>query len=260
MARKKKPSLISRVTFKILRFFFKLFYKRTNIEGIENIPKSNTVIVANHAQLNGPIIAELYMPENYYIWANGQMVRCRDVPAYAMEDFFPYKSKWTRPVYKLVSYILALLLPCVINNARAILVYRDARIVSTFKTTMRRLTEGNNIVIFPECHKRCNNIVNEFQENFIDIARLYYKRTGIELTFVPMYIAPKMGKAYVGTPTRFDSSCDITEERSRIAEYLSEEITRLGRSLPEHVVVPFDNISEKDYISNKSFDLIPGEN
>lgn len=222
------------------------------------MPERNTIIVANHAQLNGPIIAELFMPDNCFIWANGQMFSAKDVPDYAMADFFPFKSRWMRPIYRLASYLLAPIMPCMMENSRAIPVYRDARIVSTFRTTIRLLNEGKSILIFPECHKKLNNIINEMQENFVDAAKLYYKRTGIELDFLPMYIAPDMNKVFIGHAIKFDSSRDISKERHRIVSYLAESITEMGRSLPEHTVIPFDNISRNEYISNKSFDLLPG--
>lgn len=257
MKKVKKTSLPSKIIFKTLIFFAKIFYKKTEIVGIERLLGGNKIIVSNHAQLNGPIIGELFMPENCYIWANGQMVRCREVHKYAMNDFFSYKSQRIQPIYNFASYLLAFLLPCVINNARTIPVYRDARIVSTFRATIKHLENGDSILIFPEKHEKYNNIVNKFQENFIDVARLYYKKTGIELTFLPMYVAPNMSKAYIGEGIRFDSNKSIGEERERISTYLSDEITKIGRSLPRHTVVPFDNISRKQYITNKDTDRIP---
>ena len=254
----KKTSLPSRVVFKTFNFTGKIAYRKTKIIGIENIPAENTVIVANHAQLNGPIIAQLFMPENCYIWANGQMFDPRDVPSYAMEDFFPFKNKVQRPIFRVASYILAPLMPCIIKNARAIPVYHDARIVSTFKRTIKMLSEGRNILIFPECHEKCNNIINRFRDNFVDVARLYYKRTGSLLKFVPMYIAPNLHRCYFGREIDYNPLSEAVEERHRITEHLASEITRLGRSLPEHTVIPFDNISSKKYISNKAFDSLPG--
>ena len=257
MKKRRKSSVISRVVFRIFKFFARLFYKKTEIIGLDKAHTNDVIFVANHAQLNGPIIGELFMPENCYIWANGQMVRAREVPKYAMEDFFPYKRGLTRPFYKLASYLLAPLLPCIINNARAIPVFRDARIVSTLKNTVRHLSEGNTILIFPECHEKRNNIVNEFQKNFVEVARLYHRRFKRTISFVPMYIAPDLGKVYVGEGISFDPLSDPSCEKERIVNYLMSSITAMGRSLPEHTVVPFDNISRKQYITNKNVDALP---
>ena len=101
-----------------------------------------------------------------------------------------------------------------------------------------------------------NNIVYEFQEGFVDIARLYYKRTGQELSFVPLYIAPKLRKMYLGTPIRFCADAAKEEEPRRICHYLMEEITAMARALPEHTVIPYRNIPKKYYPSNLSEEAI----
>lgn len=255
--RNKRPSPISKYVFKACKSVTRLVYSKMKIIGIEDIPSENTVIVANHAQLSGPIIAELYMPENCFIWANGQMMSYKDVPEYAMEDFFSYKKPWQRPVFRIVSYLLAPILPCVMKNARVIPVYHDARIASTLKSTVKMLAEGKNILIFPECHIKCNNIINQMQESFVDVAKLYYKRTRKCLNFLPMYIAPKLHRCYFGEMIRFDPNENISDERHRITEHIAVEITRIGCMLPEHTVIPFDNISRKEYISNKDVDSLP---
>ena len=42
----------------------------------------------------------------------------------------------------------------------------------------------------------------------------------------------------------------MDEERSRIREYLMESITGLACAMPEHAVIPYRNISKKEYPSN----------
>ena len=111
------------------------------------------------------------------------------------------------------------------------------------------------MLIFPEKDEKYNNILYKFQDKFIDVAKLYYKKTGIELNFVPMYIAPKMKKAYIGEGITFNSQNPIEEERKRICNYLSDEITRIARELPEHIVVPYRNIPKKYYLTNKALEF-----
>lgn len=255
---KKRTSLPSKFVFKILKFFVSIKYRKIKIDGLEDLPECDTIIVANHAQLNGPIIAELFMPENCYIWANGQMTDFREVPSYAMEDFFPYKKGWKRVFYKIASYLMAPLLPCIIKNARAIPVYHDIRLASTIKNTIRKLSAGKIILIFPEKHEKRNNIINQFREHFVDVARIYHRRTGKTISFIPMYIAPKLNYCCFGKKILFDPNADISFERHRITEFLEEEITSLGRSMPDHIVIPFDNISRGQYVSNKETNHISG--
>ena len=236
--------------YRVIRWLVKTFYPKIGVEGEENLPEEASIIVGNHSQMNGPIACELYTPGKHYIWCAGEMMHLKDVPGYAYQDFWSGKPKATRWFYKLLSYIIAPLSVCVFNNAHTIGVYHDPRILSTFKQTVQRLQEGNHVVIFPEHSVPYNHIICEFQDKFIDAARLYYKRTKKEVSFVPMYLAPALRKMYFGKPIRFRADNPMEEERRRIAEYLMREITEIAISLPEHTVVPYNNIPKKDYGSN----------
>ena len=238
--------------YKIIKWLVWLFYPKMEVVGTENLPEGEAIIVGNHTQMNGPIASELYLTGNRYTWCAGQMMNTKEVPDYAYKDFWSGKPKLSRPFYKLLSYIIAPLASLIFNNANTIAVYRDNRIMSTFRTTVNKLSDGAKVVIFPEHDKKYNNIIYDFQDKFIDIARLYHKRTGKELMFVPLYIAPKLKKMYLGKPIRFSSETPIEEERRRICDYLMNEITDIARSLPKHTVIPYRNIPKKYYPTNIS--------
>lgn len=243
---KDKKSLAYRVILRMLR----IVYPKMEIIGKENLPDEPVVIVANHTQMNGPIACELNFPENRYTWCAGEMMNLKEVPAYAYQDFWSGKPKYIRWFYRLASYAIAPLSVIVFNNANTIPVYRDARILTTLRTSLTRLMEGANVVIFPECDREYNNILYQFQEGFVDVARLYRKKTGKELTFVPMYIAPKLRQMHIGTPVSFCSENPIEQERQRICDCMMNEITRIAASLPLHTVVPYRNIPKRNYPKN----------
>ena len=236
--------------YRFIKGLVRFFYPKTQAVGVENLPPESAIIVGNHSQMNGPIVCELYFPGERYTWCAGQMMHLKEVPAYAYQDFWSQKPKFFRWFYKLLSYLIAPLSVCVFNNANTIAVYRDARIVSTFKNTVNRLCEGASVVIFPEHDVPNNHIVYEFQDKFIDVARLYYRKTGKELAFVPMYIAPALRKTYFGKPIRFNAAAPMEHERRRICDYLMRQITDIACSLPAHTVVPYRNIPKKDYPMN----------
>lgn len=252
---KKKTS----VAFRIIKSIIRFFYPKMQVVGMKNLPKNNAVLVGNHTQMNGPIAGELYLPDNCYTWCAGQMMNLKEVPAYAFADFWSQKPKWTHPFYKLLSHIIAPLAVLIFNNARTIAVYRDSRIISTFKDSIRLLQQDINLLVFPEKDEKHNNILYKFQENFIDLAKFYYKKTGIALTFVPMYIAPNLKKMYIGKGITYVPENDMDTERTRIATYLSDEITEIARNLPLHTVVPYRNIPKKYYLTNKDITEVPNE-
>lgn len=236
--------------FRIIRGLIWLFSPKMKVVGRENLPEEACVIVGNHCQIYGPIACELYFPKTCYTWCAGQMMHAKDVAEYAYQDFWSQKSKYSRWYYKMLSHLIVPLSVCIFNNARTIGVYHDARIMSTFKDTIRKLQNGSNIVIFPEHDVKYNHVVYEFQNKFVDIAKLYHKKTGKELAFVPLYIAPRLKKMYLGKPISFCSSSTIEEERKRICTYLQAEITEMAEALPPHIVVPYRNIPKKYYPYN----------
>lgn len=237
--------------YQVIRWCVKTVYPKIKVYGAEKLPQEPVILVGNHCKMNGPISSELYAPGEHYTWCAGEMMHLKDVPEYAYQDFWSNKPKFSRPLYKLLSYLIAPLSVCVFNNANTIGVYHDTRILSTFKTTVAKLQEGANVVIFPEYDEDYNHILCGFQDRFIDIARLYYKRTGKQLCFVPMYLAPRLKGMYLGDPIRFDPDAPMDQERGRIRDCLMERITEIAVSLPEHKVIPYRNIPKRLHPSNK---------
>ncbi|MBE6915675.1 MAG: hypothetical protein E7471_03490 [Ruminococcaceae bacterium] len=250
-------SKLSGILFKGIRGLIHLFYGNCEIIGLENIPERDVILVANHTQMNGPIVGELFLPNRFYTWCAGEMMELSSVPNYAFTDFWSQKPKWTHPFYRVLSYLIAPIAVLIFGEARTVAVYRDARILTTFKETVAHLKAGNSILIFPEKDEKHNNILYVFQENFVDVARLYYKKTGRTLTFVPMYIAPKLRRAYVGDGVKYSPDAPTDEERVRICAYLSDQITEIARNLPRHTVVPYRNIPKKHYLTNQDVTEVP---
>jgi len=234
-----------------IKWCVKTLYPKIRVEGLENLPEDGAIIVGNHCKMNGPISSELYAPGKHYTWCAGEMLELKAVPKYAYEDFWSGKPKWCRPFYKLLSYMIAPLSVCVFNNAETIGVYHDARIISTFRQTVKALQEGANVVIFPEHNEPYDHIISRFQEKFIDVAKLCYKRTGKTVSFVPMYLAPALKTMYLGKPVVFRPEAPMEEERTRIAGELMAAVSSMAQSLPRHRVIPYKNIPKRLYPFNK---------
>ena len=237
--------------FRATRALVKFFYPVPTLVGESNIPAGACVIVGNHAQMNGPIVAELYVPGDRFIWCNAEMMHLKEVPAYSYKDFWSEKPKSVRWFYKILSYMIAPLSVCIFNNAHCIGVYRDLRIRKTFSQTISRLKEDARIVIFPEIDPPVNNILYSFQERFIDLGKMYGRQTGKNLSFVPMYVASGLKMLVFGKPIVYDTASDSKEERERICKELIDSISELAYDLPPHRVVPYRNMSKRLYPTNE---------
>ena len=237
--------------YKVLKLFVLCFYRKRKFAGLENVPQDEPVVfISNHCQLHSPLAVELFFPYSKAIWCNGEMMNVKEIPAYAYKDFWSNKPKSVRWIFKGLSYLIAPV-GFVFKSADAIPVYRDLRITQTFKKSIEALNEGCNIVIFPEKAEGYNNIINDLNLYFVDLAKFYYKSTGKELSFVPMYNAHKLKTICFGKPIKFDSKDNIENQRTIICEYLKEQITSLAKELPAHIVIPFNNIPKKQYVKSK---------
>lgn len=235
--------------FSILKFIVKTVFPKYEVNGIENMPNKPAIYISNHAQAHGPIAMQIYFPTTKSIWCIGEMMDMKSVPSYAYQDFWSLKPKRTKWIFKIISYLIAPLCEYIFRRADALAVYKDARIISTFKDTVTELNEGNNIVIFPESPTLYNDIVNEFQDKFVDVARLYYKKNKEDIQFVPTYVGGN--KITFGKPITFDHNISIDEQRESICTYLKEEITKIAKEMPTHKVIPYLNIGKKNYKNNK---------
>lgn len=232
----------------------KAAFPRFSVSGAENLPGEPCLMVGNHSQMYGPIAGELYTPGSHWLWCAGQMMEKSEVAEYAFNDFWTQKPKRQQPFYRVLSKLIVPLSVCVFNGAHCIPVYHDHRLYGTFRETARLLEEGSSVVIFPENYTPYNNIINDFQEGFVDTALFVYRKTGKKTAFVPEYICPELRTLYFGKPVYFDPDRPLKEERVRIKKYLMEEITRMAAALPSHTVVPYANVGRKNY--KKSLPLV----
>lgn len=238
----------------LYRFIYRccrLLSPKYRLYGTENLPKEPCVIVGNHCHMYGPIAAEIYMPRPHYIWCAGEMMDRKEVPAYAYQDFWSGKPRRSQWFYHLLSHLIAPLAAHLFNNAHTIPVYRDTRVMTTYRRTVEKLDRGADVVIFPESYEPYNHIIWKLHEQFVDVARMYCRRTGKQISFVPMYLAPKLSSIHFGEPVPFNPEAVPEEERKRICNALMEAITAMAEALPEHIVIPYPNMPAKEYQKSK---------
>ena len=221
------------------------------IEGVENLSHGPSVVVGNHSQAFGPLAVELYFPKEHYTWCISEMMERDKVADYAYKDFWSKKPLVLRPFFKLFSYIIPPLSELVFTNADTIPVYRDRRVMKTFQLSCDKLKDNAAIVIFPEDYTKYNNIVHEFQRGFVHVAKYYYRQNNAVVSFVPMYVCPELKKLVFGKPIMYDPDSKVDVEAERICKYLQQSISEIAYSLPRHRVVPYPNVSKKNYPFNE---------
>ncbi len=237
--------------YRVIRKVVSLVMPVYKVEGMDNLPEGPAVVVGNHSQAFGPLAAELYFPGLHYTWCISEMMEKEKVADYAYGDFWSGKPALIRPFFRLFSYIIPPLAELVFTNAYTIPVYRDKRVMKTFKISCDKLENNAKVVIFPEDYTEHNNIVHEFQRGFVHVAKYYYRTTGKTVPFVPMYVCPELRKLVIGKPILYSPELPSGQEADRICTYLQDAISEIAYDMPRHRVVPYPNVSKKNYPYNE---------
>ena len=198
-----------------------------------------SVFVCNHSGIRGPVMMTLDFSRRHKTWMVSFAMDKEKVANFAYHDILFGEARRCKGFWRLFSKTFRLLLPPLLRYEPVIEVYHDSGIVKTFKQSVRELSDGSDLVIFAESPQRDTPYINRLQGGFVDLGKLYYRRTGKRLCFYPVYAEKKNAVISVGEPVVFDPDIPIEEQRESITAYLGAQIDRLARELPPHQPKPF---------------------
>jgi len=219
------------------RFFVKSFYRQYYIIGKENITDAG-MFIANHGKIHGPITLQLYFPFKKRIWTESQVCFYNSVSQYARKDFLRGKEGFTKVIYSILLFLPSFLLVPIMRGAEVIPVYRDKKSIIMLRKNLETIKQGINSIIFAESPEPYSKYVNKLNRGFVDAGRLVHSKMG-KCPFYPIYISPDLQIIRIGEPTYYNYENNAKDEKERICNYLQEEITKMGESLPAHKVVNF---------------------
>lgn len=208
---------------KIVRFFF----RKPQIYGIERIDYTNpAVFVSNHLGAYGPVMLMLFFPFRLIPWVTHQITDFRLCPEYIKKDFIEPDLKFKPPFSNILASIIGPICVMLMKYLQAIPVYKKSpRLRLTFKQSLRELTCGRNLLIFPEISGTAGNEgVKEFDKGFINIAELFYEKTGVAVNFYPVSVDKSEKSIRIGGKIPFDPKSPLVMERERIVKYLRDSI------------------------------------
>lgn len=197
------------------------------------------VFVSNHSGVRGPVMTTLFFPRKRMTWTVSFALDKEKVANYAYHDILFGEARRRKGFWRFLSRILGAMLPSLLRYEGVIPVYHDNNIVKTFKQSIHALSEGNDLVIFAESPERYTPYINKLQPGFVDLARLYHRRTGKLLRFYPVYLEKKNAVISVGKPIVYDPEIPMEQQREQVISYLADQIDHLARELPPHKPRPF---------------------
>ena len=207
--------------------FFNACLKVREVDWAEPIPEEPVIFLANHLGAVGPMYMAVTFPlrTNVAIWCNEGMMDEKIIVDYVRHDW------WWKPDSKLASfysatipYIAKAIVPKVMRSSPTIPVYRDARIMSTMRASLKALKEGKHLVIFPERPNGHGTHEEHLQMGWLNLVTMYQRATGKSIKMIPVYIDEiarifRVKKAITADPDR-----PLSEQETDIERYIAAGI------------------------------------
>ena len=154
-----------------------------------------------------------------------------ECPEYLRNDFVEKELKLKPPLSIIMSNMLSKITVSLMKYIKAIPVHKSGKkILTALYESIRRLENGQAIVIFPEIPDAISHDgINEFYTGFINIAKYYYKNNSTNIAFYPVCINRENNVISVANPIIFDHKNIFSNEKARIISLLKASIQNMLR-------------------------------
>lgn len=236
VVRRHKNRFGVRVIITLLRpLYYHKVYGKENLAGYE---EGTMILICNHGEIYGPVVANLYVPIAFRPWVISEMME-RDAIVEHMYQGTMVRQRWIperlkRPLVNLITPLFM----WVFESLEAIPVYRShpRELMKTFRETINAMQAGDNILVFPENGEGhapgqtgyVREGVGRLYTGFAMIAPMYYAKTKKSAVFVPIYASKKHRTLTIGQGIVYDPENNATDEKLRIVDRLLESMKAMS--------------------------------
>ncbi len=217
---------------RFLKALFKLFKKKPVLIQMPAKLENPAIFIANHSGAGGPITYTMYMPVFFMPW--GAHAMTEGIKArwnYLFHIFYKQKLKYGT----LRSWILATLFSpfsgLLYRSVHLIPSYEDTRLISTVRQSMKQLLNNRRILIYPEdSSEGYQEKPERFLPGFVLLAKVYRKKTGIDIPVYPVRYSRSENTMVIGAPQTLGRFFDAGEASETIAERCRKILNALNES------------------------------
>ncbi len=206
------------------RFFMNMFMRPRYASAV-SLPETGVVYVCRHLNMHGPLTITRKLGFDTHLMVFSAFFSFKT--AYRHYSRITY-AKNGKPTFKgkIKAFFAALFVPRIMKSTKAIPVYRkDTRAITTLKLTMKYLENGESVCVFPDVeYKAGEEESSDIYKGFLIIEKMYLKRTGKHVKFVPIVIDEENVCLVEREPIVFSGEMPFDEEMPVIAEKIKEAI------------------------------------
>lgn len=213
--------------FRGVRAVVRVFAKKMEVRGAEHV-QSPCVLVTRHLNNYGPVAVYLYSPVEFHIWSLHMFFDAKLCCDHFANYTLPQRARMPRFLSHALAYVMSHPIAWFFRTQiRAVPVYRGLKaVMKTFALSVDELEKGENLLIMSDVHyDQEGKDIGEIYTGFLHLGKVYYKRTGKRLSFVPMSLNRQEGYLRFGTPILFDPEVPFAQEKERITAALLQELS-----------------------------------
>lgn len=215
---------------RVLRWLYVKCRPGWTVQCKEALPPQ-AVYLVHHQNMAGPVNAVAYLPVDVRIWALEPFLNQRQ----CFEQFYNYtftqRFKWPRPFAYAAAGLLSLVVPPVVRGLGAIPVYRGGvGSLTTMRASVQDLANGESILLCPDTNYDDDSPeLGQVYTGFLLLERMYHKKTGRHLPFVPTYYSLRTKQFVVGRSLCFEDGVPFRQQMDAMSVKLRNAINDLGR-------------------------------
>lgn len=189
------------------------------------------VYLVHHQNLYGPLHALAFLSNEVRPWIFSPFCSRKACFQQYYGYTFTQRFGWPKPLAWMVSGILSLVIPALMNGYHAIPVYRDGRRVrETMSLSQETLLAGDSLLICPDVdYASSEGEMGRIYQGFLRLERDYHKQTGTHLPFVPAICDRTKKRMTFGEPVRFQDGIPFKQQQNEIAQQLTRQMNDLSR-------------------------------
>ncbi len=207
--------------------------RRFNLWQYQTPPKEQftepAVYICRHSDAKGPLCSMLNLPIQVHPWTFYVFCDVKNCFKHYSEYTFPVRFGWSKLRSKIVSFFGVVPYVALIKSAGAIPVYRHAvKIYTTFKLSVEALEKGESVLLFPDINYTASTgDTGALYEGFVILERMYFKKTGKHLPFVPLHISDEKKSLFIDEPILFEDGKPFKEQQLVVVEKLHKVLNEM---------------------------------
>ena len=208
----------------------KIRYKRPQFVFLGEKPTNGAIILSNHEGTDAPMSLEIYCDFPVRFWGAHEMNSgLKKLYAYQTKVYYHEKKHWNLFLARLFCLIASPLTLLFYKGLKLISTYKDARLKNTLTQSFNAISQGENIVIFPE-NSEYGYLpeLKGFFAGFVLLAN-YCEKQGINVPIFVSYYKKKENKYIFDSPIMFDKIKEEYKTKEEIADYLLRKCNNLGK-------------------------------